>query len=69
MTYKVCLSQVFPIIYNASNILEALSDLKKLIDAFAMNGFNRRSIGKNIVFFLDNNEFPNTKYSVKDLKE
>ena len=49
--------------------MEALFYLNKLMDALTLNGFNRCEIGKNISFFLENNEFPNTKYSLKDLKE
>lgn len=67
MAYKVCISQVLPIIYNASNMHVALYDLTKLRDAFINNGFNKVHIQRNVVYFLQNNTFPGLKFSIKDL--
>lgn len=69
MAYKVCVSQVLPIIYNASHFTEALYDLNKLRTAFVMNGFDKRHIQRNIMFFLKNGNFPKLRFSIFELLE
>ena len=67
MAYKVCVSQVMPILYNASQVNLALIDLTKLCNAFIRNGFNKSHIQRNILYFLERNNFPGIKFQIEDL--
>ena len=73
MSYKVCLSQVVPILYNASHMIFALEDLQKLCSSFVKNGFKIEHISKVICYFLEHNDFPGIKYSltilIKEFKD
>ena len=67
MSYKVCLSQVVPILYNASHMIFALGDLQRLCGAFFKNGFKYEHINKIVCYFLEHNEFLGIKFSLSDL--
>ena len=67
MAYKVCVSQVMPTLYNASQVSLAFIDLTKLCDAFVNNGFNRQHIKNNILFFIQQNVVPRLKLCIEDL--
>ena len=66
-SYNACISQVLLILYSASNPVNAFLDLRKLIDLFHGNGFQKRHLYRIITNTLRTNIFPGVRFDLQIL--
>ena len=67
LAYKVCSSQILPILYANSSEFLALCDIHKLIHLFGHNGFKTTHIHNLIVKFILANQFLGIRIKIQTL--
>lgn len=66
-SYNMCISQVLPILYSASNPVNAFLDLRKPIDLFHANGFRKKHLYRIVRNTLQTNTFLGIRFDVQVL--
>jgi hypothetical protein len=65
--YNIAISQVLPILYITTSVMDASREILILIDTMTNNGFNRRCLVNNITQFMSNGSFPGTRLNIQEV--